>query len=201
MTLEEANRRAAENIGERELLRQVYVEFMCCSMAAITATDMKITFDKKRDLISWNMIDDITRRTNKLESQYRKDMDQELLYRYCDLMANFEDMVESRAEKLRKLCNSDVLYASMWLKLMVDAINDNIRAFQGGRDDVKVSLVHKHKKDITNTIDTRWYDLFKRNGLLKTSASIIRSPEYQSMRDVLRSNWHMERVFHKRMKS
>lgn len=190
--IREIDKKISDEIGKRNHVRQIYVEFMCVCLAAIAATDLKLELDRK-DLVTWNIADDIARRTNKLEAGYRVAMDTNLLYQYCDLMNLFEERIEKQMKALKERCNDPIIYTAMHFMLLIDAINDNIKASKGG-------IVHRSIKDIKQGIDKRWYDIFKRKKLSDKAMACYRSQEYKDVRAVMLSNWHMERVYHKKIK-
>lgn len=190
--LKEIDKKISEEIGKRNHVRQIYVEFMCVCLAAIAATDLKLEIGKK-DVISWNIVDDIERRLNKIESSYREAMDKTLLYQYCDLMNLFEESISKELELLKERCDNSIIFASLHFMMLIDAINDNIKSSKGG-------IIHRSLKDLKNGIDKRWYDLFKRHKLADKAMACYRSIEYKNLRKKMTSNWHMERVYHKKIK-
>ncbi|MGL5229118.1 MAG: hypothetical protein ACRC77_13140 [Bacteroidales bacterium] len=188
-TIQEINRSVEASIGARNHTRQIYAEFICISYANIVATDMRYETDKK-DIITWNMVDDITRAINSIESLYCKDFTTAQKEQYCNLMHVYEEKAKSRLEALKNRCENNIyIYAFISFALAIDAINDNARAAKG-------TIIHGRLKDIRNKVDRRFCDLLKRKKVIHKLMPIYKSKEFADCRALLQSNWHMERIFH-----
>lgn len=168
----------------------MYAEFFTLAYANIVFTDLKLEVGKK-DLITWNIADDICRKINKIENEFRKKMTNDLLVKYCDMMYVFEEKIEKKANALKEICPTFSMYAFMWNMLMINSVNINAYKNQG-------TLAQLYHKDIQNTIDRRFKDLLKRDKVLYKCPYIYRSKEYKDIENFLNSTWHMERVYGKK---